>query len=158
MIKHSKNEVEASIYERLRFNREAPDGYIERLICFEYIDCSLEELWADFRVIIPKEAMNRIKTAHGGYVAAIGDETTAITTEGFFHGNGTATTTLDMQIHTMKAMFPGDEIIVHCDYSHVGKRTILANARFMRGNELCAVFSQNFVLLPVDHLEIVRWK
>lgn len=154
----SKKELEEIIVRRIRCNDNAPVGHLEHLLKCEYIDCSPEERWVDFRVVIPQEVSNRIKTAHGGYVAAIGDECMAIATNALISKGDMLTTTLDMQIHTMKAMFPGDEIIIHCDHDHMGKRSILANARFYRGRELCAVVTQNFMLLPKDHVEYVKWE
>ncbi len=151
-------EVEERINKMLDFSKNAPLGHIEHLMSFEFLDCDASEQWVNFRLTVPFEASNRIKTAHGGYVAAIGDECLALATHGLLYLREFTTTTLDMQIHTIKAMFPGDEIIIHCDYDHIGKRTILANARFYRDKKLCAIVSENFVLLPKNSVEFLRWE
>lgn len=158
MTKPTKEELKKSITSFVEDHHNAPYGYIEHIIRRDYLDCDPEAGWVDYTFTIPPEAANIIGTVHGGYIAAISDETMGITATGFMNDEDAAVTTLDYQLNTIKAMHVGDKIRMRCTVEHIGSRTVLAHAVMYRGDEITAMATENFAHLSKSKIKFVDFK
>ena len=136
----------------------APTGYLAKILKREYYNCSIEEQWVEYRVVMPEEARNVIGTIHGGYIAAIADEAMAITVLALDNNPDYTVTTMDMQFNTLKAMHVGEEIIIRCYVDHIGKRSAVSNCSFFRGSELCAMATETFARLKSEKVRFIDLK
>ena len=153
----TKEQATERINFLLRANHNAPFGHLESITDRELLDCNVEEMWADYVFDIPKTAENYTGTAHGGYLGAIADAGMTIAARGLLGNTGLVTTTLDLNLNAIKPMYVGDHIRMRCRLLHAGKRVILANADFYRGDEHCATAISNMMLLPESHVRFTSW-
>ena len=135
----------------------APNGYLIHMLGAKCIDCSIEEHWIDFEVVMPEEGVNPIRSMHGGYLAAIADHIMCSSALAFINDTGVTVTTIDLQLNPIKALYPGDKVILRCTAQHLGKRTSLMSCRFYRDGELCAIASENLTKLPLGTVSFIDY-
>ena len=137
--------------------KNAPEGSIEILIEKEFSACSVEEMWMDCTFTVPKAAENRIGTAHGGYLAAILDESMGYSFSALSGDPEISPVTLDYQVNTIRALRPGQTARIHCTVDHVGKRTALCHGYIYDGDRLCATATENYALIESGRLQYSDW-
>ncbi|MBR6025931.1 MAG: PaaI family thioesterase [Firmicutes bacterium] len=139
-------------------NAKAPENYLIHMLTAECVDCSIEERWVDFEMVMPEEGINPIKSMHGGFLAAIADHIMCASAMAFINDENSSVTTIDLQLNTIKAMHAGEKIRMRCAIEHMGKRTSLLTCRFYRDGVLCAIASENLTKLPAGKVSYVDFE
>jgi uncharacterized protein (TIGR00369 family) len=149
MIKHemTPDQYKARIEELLQYNKTSPLGSIARLVEIDLIDFDLEKKKTHFRHIVNGNDINRIHSVHGGFLTAIGDTCMSFSA-GPLLQEDKVITTIDMHINTFRPFFLNDVMDVYCEILHLGKRTVHAQAKLFKDDELCTVVTQNYAVIP----------
>lgn len=157
MANATRQEIAAYLKDVLDRHNSTPYGYLENIIHREYLDSCPEENWVDFKIVIPPEAANTIGTVHGGYIAAISDESMGLAALAMINDPDYMLTTLDFQMNTLRAMHIGEVIRLHCTMEHVGSRTVLCHGVFYRGDEICAMTTENYARIPTGKIKFSQF-
>ena len=121
---------------RLSANAEELAAHMKRHLAFvdsqgsfysyfrmEFKDCSYEEGWVEFFHKATKFDANRYGTIHGGVLGVFLD--TAMGLTAYETGTGNWTPTMDLHINYLKALHPGDDMVIRAEVLSAGKRTCL---------------------------------
>lgn len=134
------------------FNATFPDNNINHILVAKCVSCDAQARVMDYVMTVPENMINKVGSAHGGFIAAISDELmgNAVHFYGTANDPQFAVTTINMTFNCLKPMFTNDEIKLHVVVRHMGKRTASATCEIFRGDVLCAFSSESFAVIKTD--------
>ncbi len=140
--------INAAVNHCIKDLADFPEDSINRFFCdLQLIHIDIENKILEYSMTVPDKSKNRIGSAHGGYQAGLMDEIMGWGLHIFAARPEYVATTSEMSFNCLKAMYPGDKIVVKTYVLHSGKRTGVTRCEIFRGSDLCAVATENWAVL-----------
>lgn len=119
-------------------NIQSGFGSLEYILRREIVEINIKEAYVDYKFVIPKEASNETNTAHGGYIAAMLDESMGYTAR-VLVCNGDTVKTADMNFNCLAPGIIGEEGILHVSVIKSGKRLVVLRGEMYQGDRLISI-------------------
>lgn len=118
---------------------------VNKFLKLELLDCSRDELWAEYTFDVEEWCKNPSGGVHGGIICTLFDTATGITAVGI---SGMNATTTDISVSFVRPM-NGNRYIFRAECSHPGKRLLRLTGKAFDAEtgQLCATAMASFMVI-----------